>query len=65
MPAPTITKVEYCPHFGDTVLRLSDGSAAVVYAEDLHDQIREITEGPVLTWLDEIYAQIESEGGKS
>ena len=64
MNTPTITKIEYCPHFGDTVLRLSDGSAAVVYAEDLHDQIREITQGPVLKWIDEIYAQIEG-GGKS
>ena len=63
MPAPTVVKTEYDPHHGDMVMRLSDGSAAVVYAEEVQDIIREITEGPVLTWLDAIYAQIESEGG--
>ena len=65
MTAPSITKIEYCPHFGDVVCRLSDGSATVIYAEEIQPQIREITQGPVMTWLDEIYAQIESEGGKS
>jgi hypothetical protein len=63
MNAPTVVKTDYCPHFGDMVLRLSDGSACVVYAEEVQDIIREITQGPVLTWLDAIYAQIESEGG--
>jgi hypothetical protein len=63
MPTPTIVKVEYFED--ETILRMSDGSARVHYRDNLDEIVREITQGAVLTWIDALFAQIDSEVGKS